>query len=138
MLARKARVSVFLFALVGVSGAGNAADFSCNGLVPFGKKMICSGFEPNWAVELICSTPTMTSNFIDAFSGDGIQTTPGSVSFSSENPWTFTTSHGIAGSIASTPGSCRDEGDNVHDFTFTPTAAPGLNGPFFPFCCRIE
>lgn len=138
MHARKACFPIFLLALFGVSGSSNAADFSCNGLVPIGKKMICSGFEPNWAVELICSSETMTSNFIDAFSGDGIQTTPGSVSFSLENPWTFTTSHGIAGSIASTPGACRDEGDNVHDFTFTPTAAPGLSGPFFPFCCRIE
>jgi hypothetical protein len=25
----------------------------------------------------------------------------------------------------------------VRDFTFTPTAAPGLSGPFFPFCCRV-
>jgi hypothetical protein len=26
----------------------------------------------------------------------------------------------------------------VRDFTFTPTAAPGLSEPFFPFCCRIR
>jgi hypothetical protein len=115
-----------------------AADFSCNGLVPLGKKMICPGFEPNWAVELLCDSPTMTSNFIDAFSGSGIATTPGSVVFTSENPWIFSTSHPIEGSIAYTPAGCTDEGDNVHDFTFTPTAAPGLPGPFFPFCCRVE
>lgn len=123
---------------IALPSAGNAADVSCNGLVPSGSKMICAGFEPNWAVELICSGATMSSNFIDAFSGNDIQTTPGSVTFSSENPWTFQTSHGIAGTIAHTPGGCRDEGDNVHDFTFTPAAAPGLSGPFFPFCCRVE
>lgn len=128
--------TVFLGVLWGPMQAG-AADFSCEGLVPLGQKMICSGFEPNWAVELVCDG-TMTSNFIDAFSGGGIITTPGSVSFSSQNPWTFSTSTGVAGSIAYTPGACQDEGDNIHDFTFTPTAAPGLSGPFFPFCCRIE
>lgn len=117
---------------------GHAADLTCNNLVTSGQKMICSGFEPNWAVELICGGGAMTSNFVDAFSGDGIQQTPGSVSFSSENPWVFTTSTGVSGSIAFTPGGCQDEGDHVHDFTFTPTAAPGLGGPFFPFCCRIE
>lgn len=115
----------------------HAADFTCDGLVPSGQKMICPGFEPNWAVELICSGDTMTSNFIDAFSGD-ITETPGTVMFSSQDPWTFETSHPVTGTIAYTPAGCTDEGDNVHDFTFTPTSAPGLNGPFFPFCCRIE
>ncbi len=125
--------------LLGLQSAPlSAADYSCNGLVPFGQKMICPGFEPNWAVELVCAGPQMTSTFIDAFSGGAIQTTPGSVAFSSENPWTFETSHPVTGSIAYTPGGCTDEGDNVHDFTFTPTGAPGLSGPFFPFCCRLE
>ena len=41
-------------------------------------------------------------------------------------------------SIAYTPGGCTDESDAVRDFTFTPTAAPGLSEPFFPFCCRIR
>ncbi len=138
MLGRCAQIPVLLLIAASFPGAAYAADFSCNGLVPIGHKMICSGFEPNWAVELRCSGTTMTSNFIDAFSGSDIQTTPGSVSFSSQNPWTFHTSHGVAGSVAYTPAGCQDEGDNVHDFTFTPTAAPGLGGPFFPFCCRIE
>jgi hypothetical protein len=115
-----------------------AADYSCNNLVPLGQKMICPGFEPNWAVELVCADPLMTSTFIDAFSGNDIETTPGSVAFSSENPWVFETSHPVTGSIAFTPAACTDEGDNVHDFTFTPSSAPGLPGPFFPFCCRIE
>lgn len=115
-----------------------AADLSCNGLVPFGKRMICSGFEPNWALELRCAGPAMTAAFIDAFSGSGIDTTPGTVTFSSSNPWSLTTSHGVAGSIAATPAGCTNAGDYVRDFTFTPTAAPGLPGPFFPFCCRIE
>jgi hypothetical protein len=119
-------------------GTGQAADLTCDGLVPAGQRMICSGFEPNWALELVCKDQTMAANFIDAFSGSEIVTTPGTVSFASSNPWTLTTSHGIAGSIAYTPAGCRDEGDNVRDFTITPTAAPGLSGPFFPFCCRIE
>lgn len=115
-----------------------AADFSCNNLVPTGQKMICAGFEPNWAVELICYGETMGSNFIDAFSGDSITETEGQVVFLSENPWVFETEHPVTGSIAYTPAGCTDEGDNVLDFTFTPTGAPGLTGPFFPFCCRIE
>jgi hypothetical protein len=129
--------AIALLALA-MPGAGQAADITCNGLVPIGQKMICSGFEPNWALELVCAGDTMTANFIDAFSGSGIVSTPGSVAFTTSNPWTLTTSHGVSGSVAYTPAGCSDEGDNVHDFTFTPTAAPGLSGPFFPFCCRIE
>jgi len=120
------------------AGPAGAADYSCDGLVVAGQTMICSGFEPNWAVRLTCTGSTMSSQFIDAFSGSGIQTTPGTVVFSSQDPWNFETSHPVSGSIAATPGACTDEGDNVHDFTFTPTAAPGLSGPFFPFCCRVE
>jgi hypothetical protein len=138
MPTRTALVSLIFLTVASAPGPGSAADFSCNGLVPLGQTMICAGFEPNWAVELACDGETMTSSFVDAFSGGGVATTPGSVSFSSENPWTFTTSHGIAGAIAYTPAGCQDEGDNTHDFTFTPTAAPGLGGPFFPFCCRFE
>jgi hypothetical protein len=138
MLRRGAFVStVLISAIVSASEAG-AADLSCNGLVPLGQKMICSGFEPNWAIELVCSSGTMTSNFVDAFSGAGIVTSPGTVSFSSQNPWSFSTSTGVTGSIAYTPSACQDESDRIFDFTFTPTGAPGLSGPFFPFCCRIE
>jgi hypothetical protein len=118
--------------------AAGAADIACEGLVPPGKKMICAGFEPNWALELVCAGEGMTSNFIDGYSGSTITNTPGSVALTSSNPWTLTASQGIAGSIAYTPAGCHDAGDKVHDFTFTPTAAPGLAGPFFPFCCRIE
>ncbi len=138
MRTRRASTPLAIAALAAAATQAGAADFSCNNLVPLGQKMICSGFEPNWAVELVCDGPQMTSNFIDAFSGSGIQTTPGSVTFSSENPWTFETSHPVTGSIAYTPAGCSDEGDNVHDFTFTPTGAPGLSEPFFPFCCRME
>ena len=137
MPARSKSIAIAAIATMLVSSPAFAADFTCDGLVPLGQKMICPGFEPNWAVELICSGETMTSNFIDAFSGD-ITETPGSVTFSSENPWTFETSHPVTGTIAYTPAGCTDEGDNVHDFTITPTGAPGLPGPFFPFCCRIE
>jgi len=115
-----------------------AADLTCNGLIAPGQTMICAGFEPNWAVELVCNG-TMTSNFIDAFSGDTIQTTPGSVTFASENPWQFATSHPVTGTIAYTPAGCQDESDRVFDFTITPTGAPGLEGrQYFPFCCRVE
>ncbi len=114
-----------------------AADMSCNRLLEPGQKMICSGFEPNWALEIICNGEA-ASNFIDAFSGDGIQTTPGSIGFASEDPWQLATSHPVTGSIAYTPNGCTDESDRVSDFTFTPTGAPGLSEPFFPFCCRVE
>ncbi len=116
----------------------SAADFACERLVPTGQRMICAGFEPNWALTLSCSGTSMRSTFIDAFSGD-LTETSGSVAFASRNPWTLSTSHGIAGTIAWTPGSCHDEGDFVHDHTFTPTAAPGLSGDMLmPFCCRLE
>lgn len=126
-----------LAAMLLLCAPANSADFSCDGLVPLGQKMICPGFEPNWAIELICENSTMSSNFIDAFSGD-ITETPGMVVVLSQDPWEFETEHPVTGSIAYTPAGCTDEGDNVHDFTFTPTGAPGLSGPFFPFCCRIE
>ena len=131
------RPALLAATLSATSGSALAADYSCEGLVPAGQRMICSGFEPNWAVELTCNGSTMEANFIDAFSGDGIQTTPGTVTFSSQDPWTFETSHPVRGTIAATPGGCTDESDAVRDFTFTPTAAPGLSGPFFPFCCRV-
>ncbi|SOE11854.1 hypothetical protein SAMN05877838_0858 [Hoeflea halophila] len=115
----------------------SAADLSCNGLLESGQTMICSGFEPNWALELMCDGG-MSASFIDAFSGDGIQTTPGSISFATEDPWQLETSHPVTGTIAYTPGGCTDESGAVRDFTFTPTGAPGLSAPFYPFCCRIE
>jgi hypothetical protein len=131
------RQTVLAATLAAASAPALAADYACEGLVPVGERMICSGFEPNWAVELVCNGSTMTANFIDAFSGSGVQTTPGTVAFSSQDPWTFETSHPVRGTIAATPGGCTDESDAVRDFTFTPTAAPGLSGPFFPFCCRV-
>ena len=115
-----------------------AADLSCNGLIASGETMICAGFEPNWALTLACSGTAMSSTFIDAFSGD-LTETPGTVSFASQSPWVLSTSHGIEGSIAWTPGSCTDEADMTYDFTFNPTVAPGLGGDLLmPFCCRVE
>ncbi len=124
-------------AIAAASMPAHAADFACEGLVPAGKRMICSGFEPNWAIELACDGATMSASFIDAFSGDDIQTTPGTVTFSSQDPWTLETSHPVRGQIAATPAGCVDESDAVRDFTFTPSSVPGLSGPFFSFCCRI-
>lgn len=138
MSVRGALIAAVILGTLSLPTTGHSADFTCNGLVRTGQKLICPGFEPNWAIELACTGGAMTSNVIDAFSGASIETTPGSVSFSTENPWTFSTDTGVAGAIAYTPGACQDEAEIVHDFTFTPTAAPGLSGPFFPFCCRIE
>ncbi|MBX3580518.1 MAG: hypothetical protein KF810_01290 [Rhizobiaceae bacterium] len=133
------RMALLSTALVAAFSAHAVADeYACEGLVPQGKKMICSGFEPNWAVELRCAESGMAANFIDAFSGNDIETTPGTVTFSSTAPWAFETSHGIKGTIASTPGGCVDPSDAVRDYTITPTAVPGLGGQFFPFCCRIQ
>ncbi len=129
--------ALVLTTLLAQPTASHAADLSCNGLLQSGQKMICSSFEPNWALQLRCDG-TMSSTFIDAFSGDTIQSTPGSVNFVAENPWQLETSHPVKGTIAYTPDGCTDESDTVRDFTFTPTAAPGLSGPFFPFCCRME
>ncbi|WP_417435687.1 hypothetical protein [Hoeflea sp.] len=117
--------------------ASLAADLSCNRLLETGQTMICSGFEPNWALELSCNGG-MSASFIDAFSGDTIQSTPGSISFASEDPWQLETSHPVTGTIAYTPGGCTDESDAVRDFTFTPSGAPGLSAPYYPFCCRLE
>ena len=138
MFARSLALSLSLIPVLSAGSPATAADLSCNGLLAPGQTMICPGFEPNWAVELVCNGE-MTSNFIDAFSGDTIQTTPGSVTFSSQDPWQFETSHPVTGEIAYTPAGCTDESDAVFDFTFTPTGAPGLEGQqLFPFCCRIE
>jgi hypothetical protein len=116
-----------------------SADYTaCNNLVPVGSRMICPGFEPNWAVELICEEPVMSSNYIDAFTGDEITETPGNAMFISQNPWTFTTSHGIAGTITSTPGQCQDESDRFFDFTLTTTTQPDFPGTIPEICCRIE
>lgn len=131
------RPAALAAASVAALGPVIAADFACEGLVPAGKTMICSGFEPNWAIELTCDGSVMGANFIDAFSGDDIETTPGTVTFSSQDPWTLETSHPVRGQIAATPAGCVDESDAVRDFTFTPNAVPGLSGPFFSFCCRM-
>lgn len=109
----------------------------CANLLAQGGKIICSAFEPNWAIELICGRSSLTSNFIDAFTGDAMEQTPGPVNLSHENPWVFRTTQGFEGSIASTPGACRDESDQAFDFTLTPTEVPGVMDPRTT-CCRIE
>lgn len=125
------------FAVAALSGnQSTATDATCEGLVVAGDTLICAGFEPNWALELTCNGVTMSATFIDAFSGGDIRQTRGSVAFSTHDPWTLSTSHGIRGSIAYTPAGCTDESGASRDYTFTPTAAPGLDGPFYPFCCR--
>lgn len=137
--ARLARILLVVLAgLLCLSGAAASADLSCNGLVPSGRSMICAGSEPNWAIVLRCRAGSMKSAFLDAFSGAGIVEKPGTVIFFTQDPWSFSTSHPVSGTIASTPASCHDESDRTFDFTFTPGQAPGLDGPFFPFCCRID
>ena len=115
-----------------VSAPLHAADFTCGGLVPIGQKMICSGFEPNWAVELVCAGQDMTSTFIDAFSGNTIVTTPGTVAIASWDPWVFTTSHGIKGSVAMTPAGCTDESDAVRRLHLHPDGRARPCGPVPP------
>ncbi|WP_099864615.1 hypothetical protein [Pararhizobium haloflavum] len=132
------RFSIVLLLASGCVLPANAADYSCNNLVPAGSRMICPGFEPNWAVELICEEPVMSSNYINAFSGDEITETPGNASVTSQDPWSFSTSHGIEGTIAFTPGQCQDESDRFFDFTLTTTAQPDFPGSIPDICCRIE
>ena len=79
MPVRSLRPYAVIMLLVAVPASGEAADITCNGLVPLGQKMVCAGFEPNWALELVCAGDTVTANFIDAFSGSTITNTPGSV-----------------------------------------------------------
>lgn len=135
------RTSLFLATILSVPLAidhGQAADLSCNGLVPDSSKLICPGFEPNWGVELLCNGTTMSANYLDAFTGDGIQSTPGTVTFATQDPWAFETSHGISAEIAYTPAACIDEGDYVHDFTMITIVQPDYSGPITEICCRME
>ncbi len=124
------------FAFLAFTAAAQAADLSCDGLVPQGASLVCAGFEPNWAIELKCDG-ALESNFTDAFSGN-ITVIPGDITVLTRSPWQFETSPPVTGSIAYTPAGCTDESDRVYDFTFTPTGAPGLSAPFYPFCCRLE
>jgi hypothetical protein len=117
----------------------SAADLSCDGLVVTGQKLVCSSFEPNWSLEFTCGGRTMHATFIDAYSGSSIQTTPGTATFSSQDPWNFTTSHGIAGSIEMSPGGCTAESGEPRDYTLTPTALPpGPTVQMHPFCCEMK
>ena len=134
----KVPAAALTLSLIAVAIPAGAADISCNNLVPLGTKMICPGFEPNWAIEFICDGEEMTSDFVDAFSGSEIINTPGRVSFLSEKPWGFSTDHGITGLVTYTPGACRDESDRLFDFTLTMTEVPGYTGQVAPICCRIE
>lgn len=109
----------------------------CKSLVPPGGRMVCAAFEPNWAISLTCGATGLASRFTDAYSGNDIVETPGSVTLSKQDPWVLLTSHGLAGSIASTPGACHDDAGVTFDFTLTPTAIPGLTEPQSA-CCRIE
>ena len=130
--------SILLGLLASSAAPAAAADLSCNQLVPSGGKMICPGFEPNWALELECDQGELTANFIDAFSGDDIVTIAGEISILSDDPWGFSTSHGVEGLISRTPGACQDESDRIFDLTLTTDAIPGYSGQIAPICCRIE
>ena len=116
----------------------SAADLSCNQLVPSAAKLICSGFEPNWALQLECTQGEMTATFFDAFTQDKIVPTAGDITFLSENPWGFSTSHGVEGLIARTPQACQDESDRIFDLTLTTDVIPGYSGQIAPICCRFE
>jgi hypothetical protein len=126
-------------ALIGFACAASpaAAASFCNQLVPAGSKMICAGFEPSWALELVCSGSGMTSRFIEAYSDPEI-TTAGSVTFLSEMPWRFRTSHGLSGTVRSTPGTCYDDSDRDSDYTLTIMSLPFIDSRPNPVCCRIQ
>jgi hypothetical protein len=130
--------TAFSLLLAAAASPALSADLACNGLLPTGERLVCPSFEPNWAVELVCEDEGMTSIYVDAFSGPDMITTPGSVSVHSENPWGFSTEHGVAGVVAYTPGGCRDESDQTLDFTLTPNTVPGYTGELAPVCCHIE
>jgi len=109
----------------------------CGNLVPPGKKLVCADIEPFWAIEFSCGQSGLTSNY-RAFAGSDIASTPGTVSLASRNPWVFRTSQGVAGSVASTPGGCHTDADELLDFTLTPTAVPVLESPMGWVCCSIR
>lgn len=117
-------------------GSRRTPDSACNGLIPSGARMVCSGFEPNWAVVFVCRRSTLSADFVDPVE---LKSAPGTVRFLSQNPWEFNTSHGVVGSIASTPAACIDDDGSVLDFTATPQVVPGLSGrPQSYVCCRIQ
>ena len=114
-------------------------DVACTNLVPRGARMICYGFEPDWHLSLECSGATTKSDLVtyDAAIGD-YSTSRGTARFLSQNPWEFNTSHGVVGSIASTPAACIDDVEPNFDFTLTPQVVPGLWRPQAYVCCRIK
>lgn len=113
-------------------GRANAA---CAGLVPHQRRMICSGFEPNWAITIECSIARMAARFIDPLT---LQSRPGNITVTGQNPWQIETSHGVIGVIAFTPKGCQDESETTFDFTMRATKVPGVSGRIYPVCCRIE
>ncbi len=129
--------SLFLCSLLPAAPAG-AADLSCNQLVPGGAKMICPGFEPNWALELVCQQGELTANFVDAFSQEDIVVSAGDITFLSDDPWGFSTTHGVEGLISRTPQACQDESDKIYDLTLTTDAIPGYTGDIPAICCRFQ
>lgn len=131
-------ILIILISLFASAAPAGAADLSCVQLVPSGVKLICPGFEPNWAIELECNQGELTANYIDAFSGDDIVTLAGEVTILSQDPWGFSTSHGVEGLISRTPGACQDESDRIFDLTLTTDAIPDYSGQIAPICCRLE
>ncbi len=127
-----------LFGFLSPVAPASAADLTCNQLVPSGAKMICPGFEPNWALELVCEQGELTANYVDAFSDEDIIVTAGDITLLSEDPWGVSTSHGVEGLITRTPQACQDESDRIYDLTLTTDAIPGYTGQIAPICCRLE
>lgn len=113
-------------------GGANAA---CAGLVPQQGRMVCSGFEPNWAITIECRNSRPTASFVDPLT---LQSHPGSVTVTGQHPWLIETNHGVVGVIAFTPNGCPDESERVFDFTMRASKVPGLSGRIYPICCRVE
>jgi hypothetical protein len=113
----------------------STAAGQCANLIAPGARMYCSGFEPNWAVGFTCTGSGLAADFTDPAT---LKPTPGTVRFSSQNPWAFKTSHGVEGIVVHAPGRCRDEADQVFDYSLFATAVPGLRSPIAQICCRVE
>ena len=127
-----------LLAMASAAPAG-AADVSCDGLVVTGQADLLElRAELGAGVHLL--RPVDERDLHRRSSGNDIETTPGTVTFTTQDPWAFTTSHGIAGSISQGPGVCTDESGAARDYGLTPTALPpgSPNVQMHPFCCRME
>lgn len=111
-------------------------EHGCGKLTAPGETLVCDAFEPSWSIAFRCEGSRLTTSFTDFFSSADLLKTPGTATLQSQDPWSFRTSQGLAGTVAATPGGCLDDGGQTLDFTLTPKVVPGLEKPE-TICCRI-